>query len=153
MSYCLTTQTPVGLIAIHGGLSITRITWAARPTINDTAELRKGRDQVTAYFAGTLRGFDLCLKPSGTSFQQAVWNRILLIPYGATSTYGEVAKELRTSARAVGRACATNPIPLLIPCHRVLSTNGALTGYSGGGGLQTKEYLLTFEQNQTMHST
>ena len=153
MSYCLTTQTPVGLIAIHGGLSITRITWAARPTINDTAELRKGRDQVTAYFAGTLRGFDLCLKPSGTKFQQAVWNRVLLIPYGTTSTYGEVANELGTSARAVGRACSTNPIPLMIPCHRVVSKTGALAGYSGGEGLRTKQFLLSFEKKQAIHST
>ena len=152
MSCCLTTQTPVGLIAIYGALSITKISWAARPTVNDAAELQKARDQITAYFAGTLQRFDLCLKPSGTKFQQAVWNRILLIPYGTTSTYGEVANELQTSARAVGRACATNPIPLLIPCHRVLSKNGALTGYSGGGGLQTKEFLLSFEKNQTIHS-
>ena len=152
MSYCLTTQTPVGLIAIHGALSITKISWAARPMVNDTAELKKARDQITAYFAGTLRLFDLCLKPSGTKFQQAVWNRTLLIPYGTTSTYGEVANELRTSARAVGRACATNPIPLIIPCHRVISKNGALTGYSGGGGLQTKEFLLSFDKKQTIHS-
>ena len=152
MSYCLTTQTPVGLIAIHGALSITKISWAARPMVNDTAELKKARDQITAYFAGALRRFDLCLKPSGTKFQQAVWNRILLIPYGTTSTYGEVANELRTSARAVGRACATNPIPLIIPCHRVISKTGALTGYSGGGGLQTKEFLLSFEKKQTIHS-
>ena len=103
MSYYLTTQTPVGLIGIHGALSITKISWAARPMVNATAELEKARDQITAYFAGALQRFDLCLKPSGTKFQQAVWNRILLIPYGTTSTYGEVAKKLRTSARAVGR--------------------------------------------------
>ncbi len=120
--------------------------------VNDTAELKKARDQITAYFAGALRRFDLCIKPLGTKFQQAVWNRTLLIPYGTTSTHGEVANELRTSARAVGRACATNPIPLIIPCHRVISKNGALTGYSGGGGLQTKEFLLSLEKKQTIHS-
>ncbi|MBT06308.1 MAG: cysteine methyltransferase [Rhodospirillaceae bacterium] len=148
MSCCLTIPTRVGLIAIYGALSITKIRWTNRPRVSDAAELQKARDQITDYFRGTLRNFDLSLNPSGTEFQLAVWERILLIPYGTTSTYGELADELRTSARAVGRACATNPIPLLIPCHRVISKKGALTGYSGGGGLQTKRLLLSFEKNQ-----
>tara|TARA_B100000686_G_C16416880_1_gene775068 strand:+ start:210 stop:671 length:462 start_codon:yes stop_codon:yes gene_type:complete len=149
----LTTQTPIGLIAIYGDKSITKISWTTRPTVNNAAELQKARDQITNYFAGTLRHFELRLNPAGTKFQRAVWCQLLLIPYGTTSTYGEVAGELGTSARAVGRACATNPIPLLIPCHRVVSKSGALTGYSGGGGLQTKEFLLSLEQNTTRPST
>ncbi|MEE2694655.1 MAG: methylated-DNA--[protein]-cysteine S-methyltransferase [Pseudomonadota bacterium] len=153
MSSCLTTQTPIGLIAIYGTKSITKINWATQPAVSNSAELQRARDQIANYFAGNLRHFELCLRPSGTKFQRAVWHHILMIPYGTTSTYGEVARELGTSPRAVGRACATNPIPLIIPCHRVVSKTGALTGYSGGDGLHTKQSLLSLEQNQSGHST
>lgn len=153
MSCCLTTQTPIGLIALYGARSITRVSWATQPIVKQSAELQKACNQITAYFAGTLRQFELSLDPPGTKFQQAVWQLILLIPYGTTSTYGEIARTLGTSARAVGRACATNPIPLLIPCHRVISKTGALTGYSGGEGLHTKQFLLSFEEDQTRRLT
>ena len=153
MCCCLTTQTPIGLLAIYGTESITKVGWVAQPIANGSAELQKARGQVMAYFAGSLQHFELGLTPSGTKFQQAVWRRILLIPYGTTSTYGEVANELGTSARAVGRACSTNPIPLMIPCHRVVSKTGALAGYSGGEGLRTKQFLLSFEKKQAIHST
>lgn len=83
------------------------------------------------------------LSPKGTAFQQAVWKRLLEIPYGQTATYGTLAAELGTSPRAVGSAVGHNPISILIPCHRVTGSNGALTGYAAG--IDTKYYLLTLE--------
>ena len=146
MSSCLTTQTPIGLIGIYGSKSITNITWTKRRGNSRLPELRRAREQITAYFASHLFRFDLLLEPSGTVFQRKVWEYILSIPYGKTLRYGDVARALNTSPRAVGGACARNPIPLLIPCHRVVGKTGALTGYSGGGGLRTKQVLLALEQ-------
>ena len=152
MSSCLTTQTPIGLIGIHGSKSITKITWTKRNAKSHLPELRRAQEQITAYFAGSLFRFDLLLEPSGTVFQREVWEQILSIPYGKTVYYGDLAGALSTSPRAVGGACAKNPIPLLIPCHRVVGKTGALTGYSGGGGLRTKQVLLSLEQTVTTHT-
>ena len=149
MSSCLTTQTPIGLIGIYGSKSITNITWTKRHGNSRLPELRRAREQIIAYFASRLFRFDLLLEPSGTVFQRKVWEYILSIPYGKTLHYGDVARALNTSPRAVGGACARNPIPLLIPCHRVVGKTGALTGYSGGGGLRTKQVLLSLEQRVT----
>ena len=146
MSSCLTTETPVGLIGIYGQTSITKIGWAQRQSNSELPELRKAEKQIAAYFNGTLLQFDLQLEPSGSIFQQKVWAHICRIPYGQTLTYGDVAISLESSPRAVGRACASNPIPLLIPCHRIIAKTGALTGYTGRGGLKTKQLLLTLEQ-------
>ena len=101
--------------------------------------------QLAAYFAGELRTFDLKLAPQGTSFQRAVWEHLLRIPYGATVSYGHIAGEMgRPSAsRAVGAANGRNPIPVIIPCHRVVGASGALTGYAGG--VHLKEGLLRIE--------
>ena len=146
MSGCLTTQTPVGLIGIYGSKSITKIDWVTRRSNSKLPALRKAQNQITAYFKGNLLQFDLCLEPSGSLFQKRVWANICSIPYGQTLTYGDLAESLASSPRAVGKACASNPIPLLIPCHRIIAKTGALTGYSGGGGIRTKELLLTLEQ-------
>lgn len=102
--------------------------------------------QLQAYFAGELQEFDLPLQPDGTPFQQQVWQQLLAIPYGETISYGKLAQRLGkpTAARAVGLANGANPIPLVIPCHRVIGSNGKLTGY--GGGLPLKEALLAHEQ-------
>ncbi|MFT7643367.1 MAG: methylated-DNA-[protein]-cysteine S-methyltransferase [Pirellulaceae bacterium] len=103
-------------------------------------------EQLAAYFAGKLRDFDLPLQPVGTPFQKRVWDELLKIPYGETTTYGELARRLGTpnAARAVGAANGRNPIPVIVPCHRVIGSNGALTGF--GGGLPTKRKLLDLEQ-------
>ena len=146
MSSCLTTHTPIGLIGIYGSKSITKIAWTKRHANSHLPELRRAREQIIAYFASRLFRFDLLLEPSGTVFQRKVWEHILSIPYGKTLHYGDLARALNTSPRAVGGACARNPIPLLIPCHRVVGKTGALTGYSGGGGLRTKQVLLSLEQ-------
>jgi methylated-DNA-[protein]-cysteine S-methyltransferase len=107
-----------------------------------TAEVDR---QVTEYFDRKRKDFDVRLAANGTAFQKAVWEELVKIPYGETRSYGELAKILGTpnASRAVGRANATNPIALIVPCHRVIGSNGSLTGYAGG--LAIKEQLLAFE--------
>jgi methylated-DNA-[protein]-cysteine S-methyltransferase len=102
--------------------------------------------QLAAYFDGELMDFDLPLAPHGTAFQLAVWAELTRIPYGATTSYGDIAKALGKSpvaSRAVGAANGRNPIPIIIPCHRVIGADGGLTGY--GGGLDRKLTLLKVE--------
>lgn len=101
--------------------------------------------QLGDYFAGTRREFDLPLAPRGTEFQRAVWAELARIPYGQTISYGELARRLGKPAavRAVGRANGQNPIPIVLPCHRVIGADGSLTGY--GGGLDRKQTLLRLE--------
>jgi methylated-DNA-[protein]-cysteine S-methyltransferase len=103
------------------------------------------KQQLTAYFAGKLRNFDLPLSPTGTLFQRLVWSKLQQIPYGKTISYGELARQVDrpSSVRAVGGANARNPISIIVPCHRVIGANGSLTGY--GGGLEVKAALLSFE--------
>lgn len=153
MSSCLTTQTPIGLIGIYGSTAITKIVWTNQRADSTLPALRKAAKQITDYFEGSLLHFDLCLDPSGSIFQQKVWAQICAIPYGQTLSYGDLAVSLDSSPRAVGRACASNPIPLLIPCHRIIAKTGALTGYSGGDGLKTKQLLLSLEQRVSVCST
>jgi methylated-DNA-[protein]-cysteine S-methyltransferase len=102
--------------------------------------------QLRAYFSRDLRRFDLPLQPEGTAFQLAVWRRLQEIPYGETVTYGELARRLGNpqGARAVGMANGSNPLPIVIPCHRVIASNGRLTGF--GGGLEVKQMLLDIEK-------
>ncbi len=104
--------------------------------------------QLRAYFAGELETFDLPLAPKGTRFQQQVWRELLNIPYGETISYGQLAKHIGNpnASRAVGLANGSNPIPIIIPCHRVIGSNGKLSGY--GGGLPIKEKGLALERRQ-----
>jgi methylated-DNA-[protein]-cysteine S-methyltransferase len=101
--------------------------------------------QLDAYFRGRLTRFDVPLAPDGTGFQQAVWAALQDIPYGTTTSYGEIARRVGRpgAARAVGLASGRNPIPIIIPCHRVIGASGRLTGY--GGGLERKQVLLDLE--------
>lgn len=101
--------------------------------------------QINEYFAGKRRTFELELAPRGTPFQLAVWNALLAIPYGDTISYAELARRIGKPAavRAVGAANGANPIPVIIPCHRVIGSNGSLTGY--GGGIERKQWLLAHE--------
>ena len=101
--------------------------------------------QLHAFFDGKLEKFDLPLAPEGTEFQKKVWHQMTLIPYGEVLTYGDIAKRLGSAARAVGGACGRNPIPVIIPCHRVVGGNGKMTGFSGGEGIETKLQLLRLE--------
>jgi methylated-DNA-[protein]-cysteine S-methyltransferase len=104
--------------------------------------------QLGEYLRGERREFDLVLSPRGTDFQLAVWRELLVIPYGTTISYGALARRIGKPAavRAVGAANGANPIPIVIPCHRVIGANGSLTGY--GGGLPIKRALLALEQPQ-----
>ena len=150
-------ESPVGpLLLVADDSGLRRIDFvhgrtpaAADPEWHDDAEpLRETIHQLRAYFAGELEAFDLTLAPAGTPFQRTVWNRLCEIPYGETISYGELARRIGNpnAARAVGLANGSNPIPIVIPCHRVIGSNGKLTGY--GGGLPIKEKLLALERRQ-----
>jgi methylated-DNA-[protein]-cysteine S-methyltransferase len=104
--------------------------------------------QLQAYFGGELKVFDLRLAPEGTEFQLLVWNNLRTIPYGGTISYAQLAQNIGNpkAVRAVGLANGCNPIPIIIPCHRVIGTDGSLTGF--GGGLPAKEKLLALESGQ-----
>jgi methylated-DNA-[protein]-cysteine S-methyltransferase len=114
----------------------------------DRAPLQETIRQLQAYFAGELETFDLQLAPEGTPFQLGVWYHLCDIPYGKTISYGELASQIGNpkASRAVGHANGSNPIPIVIPCHRVIGSNGKLTGF--GGGLPIKEKLLALERRQ-----
>ena len=114
----------------------------------NSTQLKEVTRQLRAYFAGDLETFDLPLAPEGTPFQQQVWGELCKIPYGETISYGELARRIGNpnACRAVGLANGSNPIPIVIPCHRVIGANGKLTGY--GGGLPIKEKLLALEKRQ-----
>ena len=104
--------------------------------------------QLDAYFAGELKNFDLQLMPKGTAFQELVWQALTEIPYGETWSYGQLAANIEKpgASRAVGAANGVNPIPVIIPCHRVIGASGKLTGF--GGGIETKLFLLELESGQ-----
>lgn len=104
------------------------------------------KEQLKAYFAGDLTGFDLLLNPRGTDFQLKVWQALIQIPYGETRSYGDIAEMVGKpeASRAVGAANGQNPLPIVIPCHRVIGSDGGLTGF--GGGLECKKFLLSHEQ-------
>jgi methylated-DNA-[protein]-cysteine S-methyltransferase len=110
--------------------------------------LKRAAEQLDAYFGRELRDFDLPLSPQGTSFQQHVWAALQTIPFGETRSYAQIAELIRTpnAVRAVGAANGRNPIPIVIPCHRVIGSNGKLTGF--GGGLPLKRWLLDLEAAQ-----
>ncbi|MBO9662093.1 methylated-DNA--[protein]-cysteine S-methyltransferase [Dokdonella sp.] len=103
-------------------------------------------EQLDAYFAGDLHVFDVALAPRGTAFRKSVWDELLRIPYGETISYGELARRIRQpqASRAVGAANGANPLPIIVPCHRVIGSSGKLTGF--GGGLPTKQWLLEHER-------
>ena len=117
-------------------------TWIRDDNAKPFAEARR---QMEAYFAGELTEFDLPLNMIGTEFQKTVWRELLNIPFGVTISYGELAERVGNSSasRAVGAANGRNPISIIVPCHRVIGSNGKLTGY--GGGIERKEWLLAHE--------
>ncbi|MEZ5675984.1 methylated-DNA-[protein]-cysteine S-methyltransferase [Thalassovita litoralis] len=146
--HSLTLATPTGPITLtESDGTIIACRWEPPQTATSqppTPLLQDAADQITAYFNGTLHAFDLALNVRGTGFQQQVCAAIAAIPFGETRTYGDLARDLGVSAQAVGRGCGGNPIPILIPCHRVLGANG-LGGFSGLGGVETKVWLLRHE--------
>lgn len=136
---------PVGtltLTAANG--AITAVDWGRVPTSDRAPVLDRARAELAAYFAGDPTAFTVPLAPGGTAFQQAFYAALCAIPYGQTRSYGELAADLGVSPQAIGQACGANPIPIFIPCHRVLGADG-LGGYSGAGGVETKVALLKLE--------
>ena len=139
-------NTPIGPLAIaEEEDAIVSIDWGWPAVSAETPLLLRAAEQIQAYFAGRRTVFDLPLAPPGTPFQRRVWQALAAIPYGRTRSYGELAAELGTAPRALGGACGRNPIPVVIPCHRVLAADRRLGGYSGLDGIDTKRFLLTLE--------
>ena len=116
--------------------------------VDEDPLLRRAVEQLTAYFARELKEFDLPLAPQGSAFQRQVWDQLRLVGWGETASYGQIAHRLghtNAASRAVGLANGRNPIPIVIPCHRVIGADGSLTGYAGG--LDRKQTLLALEQD------
>jgi len=146
---------PVGPLLLGADDDYLRLIWFSTPRHplprsvalepGDNAVLRETGAQLDAYFTGSLQAFDLPLRPVGTEFQREVWSTLAQIPYGQTWSYGDVARRIGKpqAVRAVGAANGRNPIPIVLPCHRVIGADGSLTGF--GGGLPAKQYLLALE--------
>lgn len=154
MRYWHEIDSPVGRLLLVGtGQALVRVHFQAGPHALRPGEdwrpaaapFAQARTQLEEYFNGTRRSFELSLAPAGTPFQLAVWRALSAIPYGETVSYGEIARRLglEAGARAVGLANGANPLPILVPCHRVIGADGTLTGF--GGGLQIKRSLLALE--------
>lgn len=136
---------PFGDLVIRAeGGAISALRWGPGPRASGDPLLREAAAQIAAYCAGARRGFDLPLEIKGSDFQQRFLRALIKIPFGEVRTYGALAGELGVSAQAIGQACGANPIPILIPCHRVLGARG-LGGFSGGVGVETKVQLLRHE--------
>ncbi|MES0864064.1 methylated-DNA--[protein]-cysteine S-methyltransferase [Ruegeria sp. SCPT10] len=133
----------LGVAEVDG--AITRLVWHGQDDGEATPLLREAAAQLRAYDAGELTCFDLPYHIEGSEFQRQVCDLMFAIPLGETVTYGEIAKQLGQPAQPVGQACGANPIPVIIPCHRVLSATG-LGGFSGDGGVETKVALLRHEK-------
>jgi methylated-DNA-[protein]-cysteine S-methyltransferase len=154
-----TVDTPIGEIVLEGDeRAVTALHLpnlrppALDPARHDPEALAAAVGQVEEYFAGSRRAFDLPLAPAGGEFFLRVWRETSAIPYGGTATYGEIARTVGhpEGARGVGRAMARNPIAIIIPCHRVVGSGGALVGY--GGGLERKRMLLDLEAGRLQES-
>ena len=141
----LSLHTPVGALSVaEQDGAIVSVEWGWGRDQDETALLRRAREQLHAYFDGALTAFDLPLAPEGSPYRQRVWTALREIPRGETRSYLDIARMAGGSPRSVGGANGANPIPILIPCHRVVATNGP-GGYSGGDGLPTKLWLLALE--------
>jgi methylated-DNA-[protein]-cysteine S-methyltransferase len=142
----LSYPSPVGNLTVsEDNGAIVALDFGRGMTQTRTALLDAAVAQLAAYFDGSLTRFDLPLNPHGTAFQKKVWHLMVAIPYGGTCAYADLARDLNSAPRAIGGACGANPIPVIIPCHRVLAAGGKLGGYSGGEGLDTKIALLRLE--------
>ncbi|MDU9002432.1 methylated-DNA--[protein]-cysteine S-methyltransferase [Sedimentitalea todarodis] len=140
----LTVQTPTGDVTLtEMGGAITLVIWGGSGQ-DHTALLDRAAQQLMAYFEDPTNDFDVPLKVEGSAFQHAVCDVMRAIPVGHTRTYGDIARDLNAPPQAVGQACGGNPIPIIIPCHRVLAASG-LGGFSGAGGVETKVALLRHE--------
>ena len=141
----LSLHSPIGDITVSEDLgALVSVDWGWVQDQTETPNLLRARAQLQAYFDRTLEEFDLPLAPTGSDYQRRVWRALAAIPYGEVRSYAQIALEAGGSARSVGQANARNPLPLLIPCHRVVASQG-IGGYSGGEGPPTKIWLLAHE--------
>ncbi len=139
-------DSPVGpLVLRERDGAIVSLGWGRPRSERQTPLLLSAAGQLEGYFSRKREAFELPLAPEGEEFDRRVWREMQAIPYGRTLTYGEIASRLGGDPRDVGTACGRNPLPILIPCHRVVGANGALVGYSGARGLETKQALLALE--------
>ncbi|MDX1543736.1 MAG: methylated-DNA--[protein]-cysteine S-methyltransferase [Christiangramia sp.] len=149
-------KTPLGIAELGGdsaGLSYLKILDTDDPVSKEMpSELKSAADQLASYFEGELKDFDLKLNPKGTDFQKKVWNKLLEIPYGTTTSYLELSRALgdEKAIRAVASANGKNPLWIIVPCHRVIGSDGSLTGYAGG--LHRKKWLLDLENPPAQRS-
>jgi methylated-DNA-[protein]-cysteine S-methyltransferase len=151
MPSIMTIESPIGPLSItvsEGALRALQLEGALAPARGEPADEALARTvaaQLDQYFEGSRQAFDVPVAPSGTAFQQAVWDQLTRIPYGTVASYGAVASRIGkpTASRAVGAANRTNPVAIIVPCHRVIGASGALTGYAGG--VWRKEWLLKHE--------
>lgn len=146
-------DSPTGrLRVVSDGDAVVRIGWIddrTEPVAEEDAVSRETSAQLQAYFAGELIQFDLPVRfLGGGTLERAVWEAMRAIPHGEVWTYGDLAARTGGVARAVGGACGRNPIPIVVPCHRVVGADGKLVGFSGGQGVATKSWLLDFERGQ-----
>ncbi|HLN25903.1 MAG TPA: methylated-DNA--[protein]-cysteine S-methyltransferase [Patescibacteria group bacterium] len=145
MSY-LSIHSPIGdLTLFEEDGKLVSIDWGWVDGGAETPLLAEARSQLEHYFDGQRQDFDLPLAPAGTAFQRRVWDALQRIPYGQALRYGDLAAELGSGPRAIGGACGRNPLPVVIPCHRVVAADGSLGGYSGVDGIDTKRALLDLE--------
>lgn len=154
-TYLIRVPSPIGRLEVESdgeaitGLSIERagsLPWDGQPE-RSTPVLRQAAKQLKEYFAGKRKDFDLPVKVQGSPFQKAVWDQLASVPYGEVLSYGAlgIATGRATAGRAVGGAVGANPVPIIVPCHRVLAGDRRITGYSGGNGIPTKAWLLDHE--------
>jgi methylated-DNA-[protein]-cysteine S-methyltransferase len=148
---CVHYDSPIGTLSlVSNGEALTRLAFdgVVKPEGRADAVLSAARKQLDQYFAGTLKRFELPLHPTGTEFQERVWMALRDIPFGKTVSYSFIANAVGSpkAVRAVGAANGANPIAIIVPCHRVIGANGAMTGF--GGGVPRKVFLLSLEQGQ-----
>ncbi len=148
----LSLHSPIGDLTVsEEDGAIVALDWGWGRDQTETRLLVRARAELFAYFDGARTAFDLPLAPAGSAFQRRIWDALCTIPFGALWTYNDLARATGSVPRAVGQANAANPIPILIPCHRVVAVGG-LGGYSGGDGLATKRALLTLEGSRALEA-
>ena len=139
-------SSPFGMLSLfEDDGNLVALEWGQTADKQPSALLEEAGLQLNAYFDGDLKEFDLPLAPDGTSFQRAVWDQLRRIPFGAVQAYADIAEAVGNAPRAVGGACGRNPIPIIIPCHRVIGKDGRLGGFSGYAGIKTKRRLFRLE--------
>ena len=142
----LSIHSPIGDLTIsEENDKLLSLDWGWSPFQKKTPLLMEAKKLLDYYFDGDNPKFDLPLNPQGTPYQKKVWQEISIIPYGKFLTYSNISEKIDSHPRSIGMACGKNPLPILIPCHRVIGKKEQLTGFSAGGGIETKKFLLQLE--------